>query len=269
MIVVPESMQCSYDSRGNSVPTILLLMQKRLYSIGGLKVEGIFRINAENGQEQTMRSHINKGVVPNNIAPHCLAGLIKAWFRELPRGVLDSLAAAQMMKCNTEEDCLELVKILPSTQAALLDWTINLMGDVVQEQKYNKMNARNIALVFAPNMTQMADPLTALMYAVQVMNFLRILISKALRERKGAASLGPPLIPMRGDSHHENRHDHSKLLLGREKKRDKHGKKANDVSMNRVCFWNLSDKNSVADEGCFSILEKGNSLCNDRSEYEK
>jgi Rho GTPase-activating protein 22/24/25 len=25
-------MQCSYDSKGNSVPTILLLMQERLYS---------------------------------------------------------------------------------------------------------------------------------------------------------------------------------------------------------------------------------------------
>lgn len=31
-------MQCSYDQRGNSVPTILLMMQKRLYSGGGLQV---------------------------------------------------------------------------------------------------------------------------------------------------------------------------------------------------------------------------------------
>jgi hypothetical protein len=32
------SMQCSYDDKGNSVPTILLMMQKRLYVEGGLKV---------------------------------------------------------------------------------------------------------------------------------------------------------------------------------------------------------------------------------------
>lgn len=31
-------MQCSYDLRGNSVPTILLLMQRRLYEQGGLQV---------------------------------------------------------------------------------------------------------------------------------------------------------------------------------------------------------------------------------------
>lgn len=36
--VSAESMQCSYDQNGNSVPTILLLMQERLYNQGGLKV---------------------------------------------------------------------------------------------------------------------------------------------------------------------------------------------------------------------------------------
>jgi hypothetical protein len=33
-----ESMQCAFDSRGNSVPVILLLMQEQLYQRGGLKV---------------------------------------------------------------------------------------------------------------------------------------------------------------------------------------------------------------------------------------
>lgn len=40
--VSAKSMQCSYDNRGNSVPTILLMMQKRLYSEEGLKVCFIF-----------------------------------------------------------------------------------------------------------------------------------------------------------------------------------------------------------------------------------
>ncbi|MBA0769427.1 hypothetical protein Gotri_018160 [Gossypium trilobum] len=186
--VSAESMQCSYDDRGNSVPTILLMMQKRLYAGGGLKAEGIFRINAENSQEEYVRDKLNKGVVPRGIDVHCLAGLIKAWLRELPNGVLDSLTPEQVMHCNTEDDCNELVKLLPPTEAALLDWAINLMADVVQHEEYNKMNARNIAMVFAPNMTQMADPLTALIHAVQVMNFLKTLILKTLSEREESAS---------------------------------------------------------------------------------
>lgn len=182
--VSTESMQCSFDSRGNSVPTILLLMQRRLYDQGGLQAEGIFRINAENSQEEHVRDQLNHGMVPDGIDVHCLAGLIKAWFRELPTGVLDSLNPEQVMQCQTEEECAQLVKLLPPTQAALLDWAINLMADVVQEEHHNKMNARNVGMVFAPNMTQMADPLTALMYAVQVMNFLKMLILRTLKERE-------------------------------------------------------------------------------------
>ncbi|MBA0858708.1 hypothetical protein Goshw_030145 [Gossypium schwendimanii] len=177
-------MQLSYDSRGNSVPTILLLMQRRLYAQRGLQAEGIFRINAENSQEENVREQLNSGVVPEGIDVHCLAGLIKAWFRELPTGVLDSLSSEQVMQCQTEEQCAELARLLPPTESALLDWAINLMADVVQQEHLNKMNARNIAMVFAPNMTQMADPLTALMYAVQVMNFLKTLILRTLRERE-------------------------------------------------------------------------------------
>ncbi|GMJ01112.1 hypothetical protein HRI_003780400 [Hibiscus trionum] len=181
--VSAESMQCSFDSKGNSVPTILLLMQERLYSQGGLKAEGIFRINPENSQEEHVRDQLNRGIVPDNIDVHCLAGLIKAWFRELPSGVLDELPPEQVLQCNTEEESAHLVKQLKPTEAALLNWAVNIMADVVEGEESNKMNARNIAMVFAPNMTQMSDPLTALMHAVQVMNLLKTLIMKTLQER--------------------------------------------------------------------------------------
>ncbi|GFY98753.1 Rho GTPase activating protein with PAK-box/P21-Rho-binding domain-containing protein [Actinidia rufa] len=186
--VSAESMQCSYDSRGNSVPTILLLMQEKLYSQGGLKAEGIFRINPENSKEEEVRSQLNRGIVPNNIDVHCLAGLIKAWFRELPSGVLDGLSPEQVLECNTEEESVELAKQLPPTEAALLNWAIDLMADVVEQDDSNKMNPRNIAMVFAPNMTKMSDPLTALMHAVQVMNLLKTLITRVLRQREEAAN---------------------------------------------------------------------------------
>ncbi|KAM7275344.1 hypothetical protein ACFE04_017210 [Oxalis oulophora] len=182
--VSTESMQLSYDIRGNSVPTILLLLQKRMYAQRGLQEEGIFRITAENSQEEYVREQLNKGVIPEGVDVHCLAGLIKAWFRELPSGLLDSLPQEEVTQSQREEEFVELARRLPPTEGALLDWAINLMSDVVQQEHINKMNAHNIAMVFAPNMTQMADPLNALMYAVQVMNFLKTLILKTLRERK-------------------------------------------------------------------------------------
>ncbi|GAA0162466.1 cytoskeletal protein [Lithospermum erythrorhizon] len=188
--VSAESMQCSFDKSGNSVPTILLLMQERLYKQSGLEAEGIFRINPENGQEEHVRNQLNRGIVPDNIDVHCLAGLIKAWFRELPAGVLDGLSPEQVLNCNEEQEFVELVEQLEPTETALLKWAIDLMADIVEHEDSNKMNARNIAMVFAPNMTQMSDPLTALMHAVQVMNLLKSLILKTLREREETSAAG-------------------------------------------------------------------------------
>ncbi|KAL4572087.1 hypothetical protein LXL04_018856 [Taraxacum kok-saghyz] len=204
--VSAESMQCRYDSRGNSVPTILLLMQERLYAQGGLKAEGIFRINAENSKEEEVRDQLNRGNVPEDIEVHCLAGLIKAWFRELPCGVLDGLSPEEVLECNTEEECCEVVKQLKPTETALMNWAVDLMADVVEQEEFNKMNARNIAMVFAPNMTQMSDPLTALMHAVQVMNLLKTLITKTLRERDETATTDSEYSPM---SYRSNRQSQS------------------------------------------------------------
>ncbi|OEL14825.1 Rho GTPase-activating protein 2 [Dichanthelium oligosanthes] len=188
--VSTESMQCSYDGRGNSVPTILLHLQRRLYDQGGLEAEGIFRITAEGGQERYARDQLNSsGVVPDGVDVHCLAGLIKAWFRELPGGLLDSLPADEVLRCQTEDDCARLCAArLPSPKAALLDWAVNLMADVAREEKANKMGTRNVAMVFAPNMTQALDPLTALKHAVQVMNFLNMLIERALKQEQPSAT---------------------------------------------------------------------------------
>ncbi|KAL5155644.1 Rho GTPase-activating protein 2 [Glycine soja] len=206
--VSAESMQCSYDSKGNSVPTILLLMQERLYSQGGLKAEGIFRINPENSQEENLREQLNKGIVPDDIDVHCLAGLIKAWFRELPSGLLDGLSHEQVLECNTEDESVQLVKQLKPTESALLNWAIDLMADIVAEEDYNKMDARNIAVVFAPNMTQMSDPPTALMHAVQVMNLLKTLILKTLREREETAAAGySPMSSLSSDCQSEDDYD--------------------------------------------------------------
>ncbi|KAI3837803.1 hypothetical protein MKW98_004861 [Papaver atlanticum] len=165
--VSTESMQCSYDSRGNIVPTILLLMQKRLYALGALR-KGFSESNGENNREEYVREQLNNGVVPEDIDIHCLAGLIK---------------------CQSEEDFTHLVRLLPPTEGALLDWTVNLMADVFLEEHQNKMNAHNVAMVFAPNMTQMVDPLTALMYAMQIMNFYKILVVKTLKEREDSAAV--------------------------------------------------------------------------------
>lgn len=61
------------------------------------------------------------------------------------------------MESQTEEECFQLARLLPPTEAALLDWAVNLMADVAEFEYLNKMNARNVAMVFAPNMTHVSS----------------------------------------------------------------------------------------------------------------
>jgi hypothetical protein len=104
----------------------------------------------------------------------------QAWFRELPGGVLP---ADEVTRCQSEEDCARLCARLPPPKAAILDWAVNLMADVAEQEKANKMSTRNVAMVFAPNMTQALDPLTALKDSVQVMKFLNMLTERAIKQR--------------------------------------------------------------------------------------
>lgn len=62
-----------------------------------------------------------------------------------------------MIQAQSEEECSRLVRLLPPTEASLMNWAVNLMADVAQLENLNKMNARNIAMVFAPNMTQVCN----------------------------------------------------------------------------------------------------------------
>ncbi|KAJ0609108.1 putative Rho GTPase activation protein [Helianthus annuus] len=112
---------------------------------------GIFRINADNNQEEHLRNRLNSGMVPDGI---------DAWFRELPTRIWDPLSPEQVMQCQSEENCTALC-LLPPTETALLDWAIkyDLDGGSVER----------------------------LMYVVQVMNFLKTLILKTLREQDSAA----------------------------------------------------------------------------------
>ncbi|XP_078170075.1 rho GTPase-activating protein 1-like [Carex rostrata] len=217
-----ESMQCSLDSRGNSVPKVLLLLQNKLYAQGGLKAEGIFRIAADNSQEEFVRGLLNRGILPDNMDVHCLSGLIKSWFRELPGGLLDSLSPYQVMQCKSEEDATRLVAMLPTVKAALLDWAVNLMADVVEEHHVNKMSARNVAMVFAPNMTQMLDPLTALKHAVQVMNLLNMLIMKELKRRRDSISQ-----QLNSNTNSQSSTEHQNTSINSKSRRTKNAEKQN------------------------------------------
>ncbi|GJP70383.1 hypothetical protein CLOP_g1332 [Closterium sp. NIES-67] len=183
--VRPESMQCAMDRHGNEVPTILLKLQARLYDLGGLSTEGVFRISGKMEHDQRVREQMSAGVVPVDMDVHSIAALIKSWFLELPTGLLDSVSPSRLARSpNTTESAVLLAASLPATERGLLDWAVNLMADVCAHAEENRMSERNMAVVFAPNMTQVSDPAVALQHVVRVMDWIRLLVERRVAERR-------------------------------------------------------------------------------------
>nr|GEV75917.1 RNA-directed DNA polymerase [Tanacetum cinerariifolium] len=87
-------------------------------------------IALDNNQEDHLRTQLNRSVVRDGIDMHCLASLIKAWFRELLTGVFDHLSRNQLMQRQCEEKRLGAACLLPPTETALLDWLMILMAYV-------------------------------------------------------------------------------------------------------------------------------------------
>ncbi|CAI5961599.1 unnamed protein product [Closterium sp. NIES-64] len=189
--VRPESMQCSLDRHGNAVPTILIKLQERLYELHGLSAEGIFRISGKMEHDERVREQMSAGTVPADMDVHSIAALIKNWFQELPYGLLDSVSPSRLANTpNTTEAAVALAAKLPATERGLLDWALNLMADVCAHGEENRMSARNMAVVFAPNMTQVSDPATALQHVVRVMDWIRVLVDHRVAERSAKEGEG-------------------------------------------------------------------------------
>ncbi|KAJ7008424.1 hypothetical protein NC653_007175 [Populus alba x Populus x berolinensis] len=63
-------------------------------------------------------------------------------------------AMSTLMVLIWKKDAMIRHKQLKPPEAALLNWAVGLMADVVEEEDSNKKTAGNIAVDFAPNMTQ-------------------------------------------------------------------------------------------------------------------
>jgi hypothetical protein len=96
--------------------------------------------------------HSTVGGAPFEMDIHSVAQLIKVWFRELPSSVLLSIPVEAMMGCENELAVLAAFRDIPEPQASLLVYLLDLLANVAMRHAQNRMNAKNLAIVFGPNL---------------------------------------------------------------------------------------------------------------------
>jgi len=111
-----------------------------------------------------------------------------------PVGLLNGLGEAAIDALAEGVDAAPSLGTLAPAPRALLLWLLDLMADVAAHESSNRMSAKNVAIVFAPNlysveMPQATDPMAALAMLRKVADCTAGLLAWRIKTR-GASSAG-------------------------------------------------------------------------------
>jgi len=110
-----------YKSR---IPAVLEMMREYLFTYGGTQVTGIFRMAPDQDECRDVKQQINNGTFNGCKDVHCIANLIKVFFRELPVSLYNDMKITEELMhkiCNIEEGGLLVMDLLEnSVQEPLL-----------------------------------------------------------------------------------------------------------------------------------------------------
>eukprot|EP01104_Vermistella_antarctica_P002925 TRINITY_DN13101_c0_g1_i1.p1 TRINITY_DN13101_c0_g1~~TRINITY_DN13101_c0_g1_i1.p1 ORF type:complete len:754 (+),score=192.56 TRINITY_DN13101_c0_g1_i1:567-2828(+) len=155
--VFGESLSTVLSREGSLVPRVITECIDLLNDTGALEVEGIFRISGSSSDIQSMRKQVDRGkygAFKSVRDPHTVSGLLKTYLRELPEPLFSFeffskfVAAA---KSNSIEKIAELAAQLPESNRRFLHELVSFFAEVANHSEVNKMTAKNLAVVFAPN----------------------------------------------------------------------------------------------------------------------
>mmetsp|Transcript_45638 Transcript_45638/g.89820 ORF Transcript_45638/g.89820 Transcript_45638/m.89820 type:complete len:344 (+) Transcript_45638:979-2010(+) len=159
-----------YDAR---IPNVLLQMQRYLEKEDAFSIEGVFRKSADQDECTYVKKQLNENAFEGCDDIHCITNLIKVWFRELPRALLDPISPMRIHNCQTGDDVAEIIDRLPEPNRSVFLWLADLCVAVAARQDENKMTPKNLAIVVGPNLFKpsMVDPMASLRFSQSVAAF--------------------------------------------------------------------------------------------------
>lgn len=171
------------------IPEVLLKMQDYLYTNGGLKVEGIFRLAPDEHAVDEVKAALNEGRFRTCADVNCISHLLKVWCRDLPNRLMEQVDRAKLHDATTDQKAAgSLVSSFVDPQASILSWLIDLCVKVASHEENNKMNSKNLAIVFAPNLgPRIEDPIAEHQLIQQITGWM----DKAIQHRQAC---GPEAI---------------------------------------------------------------------------
>jgi len=163
------------------IPRALAILKHSFVELGGLETDSVFRSPANSESELNIcKDLLTREPLPTR-DPHCIASLIKIYFRELPLLLLNEVppcvflsfatpssssttpsasspngastpAGVDYSSTTMEQDPLFIVNQLSELKKSTFLWLIDLLAHVSNHESVNKMTAKNLSIIFSPNL---------------------------------------------------------------------------------------------------------------------
>ncbi|XP_069318104.1 rho GTPase-activating protein 11A [Eulemur rufifrons] len=129
-----------------------------------IHTEGLFRKSGSVIRLKALKNKLDHGEGCLSSAPPCdIAGLLKQFFRELPKPILpadlhEAFFKAQRLGTEEKTKATLLLSCLMSDHTVnILRYFFNFLRNVSLRSSENKMDSSNLAVIFAPNLLQISE----------------------------------------------------------------------------------------------------------------
>ncbi|XP_028933958.1 rho GTPase-activating protein 21 isoform X2 [Ornithorhynchus anatinus] len=136
----------------------------------GLEYTGIYRVPGNNAAISNLQEELNKGMVDIDIHDekwrdlNVISSLLKSFFRKLPEPLFTNDKYADFIDANRKENPLERLKTLkrlihdlPDHHYQTLKFLSAHLKTVAENSEKNKMEPRNLAIVFGPTLVRTSE----------------------------------------------------------------------------------------------------------------
>lgn len=136
----------------------------------GLEYTGIYRVPGNNAAISSLQEELNKGMADFDLLDdkwrdlNVISSLLKSFFRKLPEPLFTNDKYANFIDANRKEDSVDrlrtlkkLIRDLPDHHYETLKFLSAHLKTVAENSEKNKMEPRNLAIVFGPTLVRTSE----------------------------------------------------------------------------------------------------------------
>uniref|UniRef100_A0A8C2VXA8 Rho GTPase activating protein 23 n=1 Tax=Chinchilla lanigera TaxID=34839 RepID=A0A8C2VXA8_CHILA len=161
--------ECQPATENQHVPLIVAACC-RIVEARGLESTGIYRVPGNNAVVSSLQEQLNRGPGDINLQDerwqdlNVISSLLKSFFRKLPEPLFTNDKYNDFIEANRIEDARErmktlrkLIRDLPGHYYETLKFLVGHLKTIADHSEQNKMEPRNLALVFGPTLVRTSE----------------------------------------------------------------------------------------------------------------